>query len=175
MEEFKTYNIERVLKDFANEYVEKLKKVLMENGHKATGDLINSLITEIEATATTLKVVLFSEDYLKYVDFGRPSGKRPPKEKIEKWVKAKDIQRYPDEKTGKLPTEEQLIFLIQRSIGKKGTLKEYGYGGKGGQYSDKILEELYTKYAPLLEEAMWEDFAIEAEAQIDWLAGSIKI
>ena len=28
MEEFKTYNIERVLKDFANEYVEKLKDLL---------------------------------------------------------------------------------------------------------------------------------------------------
>lgn len=151
-----TTNVERVLDEFGREYVALLKRKLEADGRKASGKLIESLRTEIRAAGNSISVWLFSEDYLKYVDFGRRSGKYPPKEAIEEWVHDKGITPYPD-KNGKLPTEKQLVYLIQRAIGENGTIKDLGY--TGGGYTDSVIEELYPKYAPRLQEALQMDFA----------------
>lgn len=49
-----------------------------------------------------------------FVEHGRSPGKRPPKNAILEWMKAKGI-RLPEKQM------EQVAFLIARKIGKKGT------------------------------------------------------
>ena len=172
--EITTFNVERVLREFADEYVQRLKDRLIADGRKASGKLLDSIRASIVSSGTNLKVVLESEDYLKYVDYGRNSGKMPPKEAIENWIREKGIKPEPD-KNGKLPTEKQLVYLIQRSIGELGTLKDYGYHGHGGWYTDKVLEELYPLYSERLQEALYMDFDITAKAMLDEIKKIIKI
>ena len=172
--EVSTFNVERVLREFADEYVQRLKDKLTSDGRKASGKLLDSIRASIVSSGTNLKVVLESEDYLKYVDYGRNSGKRPPKEAIENWIREKGIKPEPD-RNGNLPTEKQLVFLIQRSIGELGTMKEFGYHGHGGWYTDKVLEELYPLYHDRLQEALYMDFEITSRALLDEIRKMIKI
>lgn len=66
--------------------------------------------------------ILFkAEEYWKYAEYGRKSGKWPPLTAIEKWIDIRRITPYPVSR-GKLPTKKQLAFLIARSIGENGTL-----------------------------------------------------
>lgn len=178
MNEIKTLTLKKVLDDFCEEYVRRLKEVLLENGHKASGDLIKSLRTAIVTSSTTIKVVLISANYLKYVDYGRKAGKKPPYEAIRKWVEDKHLNPT-GERYDRLPTEEKkldaLAYAIKNSIGKMGTLKEYGYGAHGGAYSDKVLDELLPKYKPLFENALQKDFEIAANAYVDDLMGAIRV
>ena len=76
-------------------------------------------------------------DYWKWAEYGRKPGKFPPIEKIKEWIKVKPILPRPTD--GKLPTENQLAFLIARKIATKGTkgsgvyaktVKEFDLTGK---------------------------------------------
>lgn len=172
-----TLNVERVLDEFGRDFVALLRQKLEADGRKASGRLLDSLRTEIVASASGFKVFLESEDYLKYVDYGRKKGRRPPREKIRQWVADKNIVPT-DERTRSLPREKQLdalSYVFSRSIGEKGTLKEFGYDGRGGLYTDRVLEELYPKYAPRLEEALWQDFGVTQNAILDEINKIIKI
>lgn len=65
--------------------------------------------------------ILFkAEEYWKYAEYGRKSGKWPPISAIEKWIDIHRITPYPSSR-GVLPTKKQLAFLIARSIGENGT------------------------------------------------------
>lgn len=177
IEGIKVLNLKRVLDEFCEEYVKRLKEKLLANGHKATGNLIDSLRTEIVTTSSAIKVVLISEGYLKYVDYGRPKGGKPPYQAIRDWVDAKHLNPTGDT-FNRLPTEKKLdslAYAIRESIGKLGTMEKYGYGGHGGAYSDKVLEELLPKYGPRFEEALQKDFEIQAKAEIDDLMGAIRL
>lgn len=177
MDDVKTLNLDRVLNEFCDEYVRRLKETLISHGHKASGDLITSLRTEIVTTSTSIKVVLISADYLKYVDYGRKAGKKPPYDAIRNWVEDKHLNPT-GERYDRLPTEKKLdalAYAIKNTIGKKGTLKEYGYGGHSGAYSDKVLDELLPVYGPRFEEALQKDFNITAQAYVDDLMGAIRL
>lgn len=167
-----TTNVERVLDEFGREYVALLKQKLEADGRKASGKLLNSLRTEIRAAGNTINVYLHSEDYLKFVDYGRRSGKWPPRDAIERWVQDKPITPYAD-KNGKLPTEKQLVFLIQRAIGENGTIKDLNYGG--GQYTDSVLEEIFPRYQVRLQEALQQDFNKYSEEILATVRKMIKI
>ena len=177
MDTEKLSNLNRVLKEFSEEYVKRLKAKLEENGHRATGSLINSLKTEVENTASSLRVILVSNYYLKYVDYGRRAKQpKPPFKAIRDWLDVKNIE--PTGATANLPTEKKLdslAYAIQNSIAEKGALAKYGYGGHGGAYSDKVLDEMLPIYAPKFEEALKTDLNIEAKAMIDDMLGAIRL
>lgn len=168
---YPTANLERVLNEFCEEYVEVLKKKLLADGHKASGKLINSLKTEIKATSDTLKVFLTSEDYLFYLDYGRKSGKKPPISAIENWVHEKGLSPEAFD----LPNEKSLAYLMQAAIAKNGTLKQFGGDGRGGLYSEKTMNELYNKYAPRLQAALQEDLDIASAKILDEINSFLQI
>lgn len=177
--DIETSNLERVLNDFCEEFVEVLREKLLADGRKASGTLTdpNNLKTEIRAVGSDLKIFLTSEDYLKYVDYGRraygkgANDKRPPIDAIKNWVKAKGLN-YND---FDLPNEKSLAYLIQGSIAKNGTLKQFGGDGRGGMYTDKTMEELFAKYEPLLQNALQQDFDIYCAKVVDEIAENLKI
>ena len=96
-----------------------VKQQLISDGKKATGNLINSIRGYVEYKGTILSVVIDVADYWRYVEYGRKPGKFPPIDKIRQWTKVKPVLPRPG-KNGKLPTENQLAFLIARKIAKKG-------------------------------------------------------
>lgn len=117
-------NLQAALEEYGNVIAEQYKSNLKANGHKATGNLINSITSHITVNGYEYAIELTLEDYYKYVEEGRRPGKFPPVSKILEWVKVKRILPTPMA-NGKLPTEKQLAFLISRKIAEKGTKGTY--------------------------------------------------
>lgn len=158
-EDFK--NLLPILEEYAAEFERIYKEKLQADNRQATGKLINSIKTKVRQGKDYFSVVFNAAEYWKYVEEGRKSGKYPPREAILNWIRAKKILPRPDA-NGKLPTEEQLSYLIQRAIGRYGTIKDKNYDG--GHYVATTVEELNAIYLPRMEAALqidMEDVTIE--------------
>lgn len=114
--EFK--NVVQFLNDFGKELADKNKRNLVNDDAVASGKLLNSIRYIFNKNNTSFEISMEMAEYWKYVENGRKSGKFPPISAIMEWVKVKRV--IPRPYNGKLPTENQLAFLIARSISKKG-------------------------------------------------------
>lgn len=114
--EFK--NVVQFLNDFGKELADKNKRNLVNDDAVASGKLLNSIRYIFNKNNTSFEISMEMAEYWKYVENGRKSGKFPPISAIREWVKVKRV--IPRPYNGKLPTENQLAFLIARSISKKG-------------------------------------------------------
>lgn len=150
-------NLIEVLEQYGEEFKTLYKDKLTNDNRKATGNLINSVSTNVVVGDDYVELSFNAAEYWKYVEYGRKPGKRPSFNNILSWIRAKKILPRPNS-NGKLPTENQLAFLISRAIGDKGTIKDKNYDG--GHYVSSTIEELNMKYMPLLQEALEKDFHI---------------
>lgn len=96
-----------------------LKDALADNDINASGTLSKSIDGFVEFDGKWLSVGITLEDYYKYVEYGRKRGKFPPINKIREWIRIKPV--VPRSNNGKLPTENQLAYLIGRKIAREGT------------------------------------------------------
>lgn len=86
----------------------------------AGGDLITTATARVETDGAAWDVIFSLKEYWKYIEDGtRPHW--PPAGALLPWIRVKPVIPRPDERTGRLPTEKQLDFLIRRKISKKGT------------------------------------------------------
>lgn len=95
------------------------KRQLEADGVNASGALA-TFTTDYEYNGEHFIVYFNLEDYWKYVENGRGPGKFPPLDAIRNWILVKPITPVPDVR-GKIPTTEQLAFLISRKIANEGT------------------------------------------------------
>lgn len=75
----------------------------------------------------------------------------PPVDAIKSWIERKNIQPYQDAR-GKLPTINQLAYLISRKISIHGT--------PAHDYYDKATEEILAQYTTQIEQAFTEDLVV---------------
>lgn len=116
---FNPSNLLAVLEDLATDIRENYKDHLELHDRIASGDLLRSVSTEVEVNGTTYIVWLNLADYWQYVENGtKPHW--PPKAAIDRWIRIKPVLPRPD-KNGRIPTPEQLSFLIRRKIAREGT------------------------------------------------------
>ena len=109
----------QVLEDLAKDIKENYKDHLELHDRIASGDLLRSVETEIEVKGTTYIVWLNLADYWKYVEEDtKPHW--PPKQAIDRWIFIKPVIPRPD-KNGRIPTPDQLSYLIRRAISEHGT------------------------------------------------------
>lgn len=108
------------IKNIADDFVVELKNKLKANGSNASGTLSNSLKGIVKQNGKYIVISIQLEDYWQFVENGRKAGKYPPLSDIRKWISVKPILPRPT-KSGKLPTANQLAFLIARKISKVGT------------------------------------------------------
>lgn len=160
-----------VLQAYGEEFTSLLKDKLQQDNRVASGELINSIKTTISVNDEFIELSFNAAEYWRYVEYGRKAGKRPPIQKILSWIRAKKI--LPKPYNGKLPTENQLAFLIQRSIGLHGTIKDKNYSG--GFYVANTIKELNQKYIPLLQEALQKDYRAYEAFILDETLSKIKI
>lgn len=112
----------------------------------ATGLLINSGAVKEGADNTIMAG--FPTKYAYYVEFGRRAGKWPPFNEILQWVKIRRIAQLHDRQERKALGVTKLqdyitqtytaAFLVQRSIGKKGTRPH------------PFLKPAYERHKPIL-------------------------
>ena len=119
-------NLTQALYEYGEQVRDMYKKKLLDADAKASVKLINSVKAFVAYKGIEFEVFLELEDYWKYVEQGiQPAGKyKNPGWKaypfILKWIQVKPVLPTPDKKTGKLPTEKQLAFLITNKIVNKG-------------------------------------------------------
>lgn len=141
-------NLLNALSEYKNDVAVHYKDRLVADDKKATGQLINSISTEIKVGSDTFEVVLNVVDYFRYVEEGRKPGKFPPVDKILSWIRVKPV--IPRPINGKLPTEQQLAFLIGRKIATEGI--------EAGHQLRDTVQAINAEFIPKLEAALQEDF-----------------
>lgn len=117
MMDIKWTNLERVLIQFADRFIEIARDNLRNNNTNASGELDQSLEKIVEIGEDSFSVKISMADYWYYVENGR---KFPPPPAIRSWIEVKPVTPYPDSQ-GRIPTVDQLTFLISRKISREGT------------------------------------------------------
>lgn len=112
-------HLQEALAQYAQAIADQYKQNLEDSGRRASGELVSSVNTKVVVDGNEYVIELELQDYWKYVEEGRPAGGFPPVNKILEWIKLKPILPYPD-RNGKLPTDNQLAFLIGRKIANEG-------------------------------------------------------
>lgn len=107
------------IQNIINEFTDTLKSVISSNGSNASGTLSKSIKGIVKMNDKYLTVSISLEDYWKYIEYGT-NPHFPPVDKIREWIRVKPVLPRPLA-SGKLPTENQLAFLIGRKISKFGT------------------------------------------------------
>lgn len=145
--------VQKVLTDFVELMRDGYKERLAADGINASGSLSNSVTANVELDGTVFEVSLTLNEYWKYIEGGRPptqnNGNGELRRNILQWIKAKPV--LPTPFNGKLPTEEQLAYLISRKIHRE------GYEGK--EPLKKTFEEVEDMLKSDLEIAFAEDIA----------------
>ena len=108
------------IKKITDDFVVELKNKLTANDSNASGDLSKSLNGIVKQNGKYIVVSIQLNEYWKYIEYGRKAGKYPPPDAIKKWISVKPVLPRPL-KNGKLPTANQLAYLIGRKISKTGT------------------------------------------------------
>ena len=145
--EIKWENLEKVLEEYAIELRNKYQDNLINSDRLASGELLNSVEYIIEKDNISISVSLQLAEYWKYVEYDtKPHW--PPVDKIKEWIRVKPILPQPDN-NGKLPTPDQLAYLIGRKINELGTT--------GSNDLHNAVEEINERFLELIEEAITKD------------------
>ena len=112
---------ESLLNSFAQTIVNRYREQIKEY---ASGKLYKTIDYTITSNSDSYLVTINLEEYWVFLENGRrPGAKMPPVEAIEKWIKVRKILPRPITlKSGKqrVPTVQQLAYVIARSISRKG-------------------------------------------------------
>lgn len=145
-------NLTDVLERFAVELEKEYKQNLKNNNRIATGKLYNTAKCEVLKGEYT--VVFHLQDYWRYVEGGRDktnnNGDGSLRRNILKWLEVKKILPKPID--GKLPTPQQLAYIISKRIHEKGY--------KGSQDLSKATDDIWDKYREEIYDAIDKDFDV---------------
>ena len=145
MEELiKWTNLQKVLGDFAVELRNRYQDNLIRDNKIATGNLLNSIDYKVQYDDRAIWVELHLEDYYKWVENGRGPGKFPPPDKILEWIRIKPI--IPDDRGGRLPTEQQLAYLIGKKIAEQGI--------EPGNQLHNAMDDIFPQFEERIDEAI---------------------
>lgn len=141
-------HVQAVMEEMAIAIRNEYQDNLIRNDRIASGDLLNNIEYEVTRGDFTYTIYVKMKDYWYYVENGRKAGKMPPIDNILRWITVKPVLPRPNAK-GKLPTPQQLAFLIARKIGEEGT--------EGTQDLRKATDTIWDTFEDRLYEAIDAD------------------
>ncbi len=141
-------HVQAVMEEMAIAIRNEYQDNLIRNDRIASGDLLNNIEYEITRDDFTYTIYVKMKDYWYFVENGRKAGKWPPIDNILNWIKIKPVLPRPNAE-GKLPTPQQLAFLIARKIGEEGT--------EGTQDLRKATDTIWDTFEDRLYEAIDAD------------------
>ena len=141
-------HLTQVLEELGREVAEQYKNNLRESGHATQPDhLINTITTAVVVDDKAYRVTMQLNDYWKYLENGTPPH-WPPVDAIRSWIDYKPVLPRPG-KDGRIPTPNQLAFLIGRKIAREGT--------EGTHDFEEALDETVARWEQRIREALVED------------------
>lgn len=141
-------HVQAVMEEMAIAIRNEYQDNLIRNDRIASGDLLNNIEYEVTRGDFTYTIYVKMKDYWYYVENGRKAGKWPPIDNILRWIRVKPVLPRPNAE-GKLPTPQQLAFLIARKIGEEGT--------QGTHDLRKATDTIWDTFEDRLYEAIDED------------------
>lgn len=106
------------IQQLLQQFIQAVREDLKQQNINASSKLSQSLKSVVKQKGKWIEISISLEDYWKYIEYGtRPHF--PPIQAIRKWIDVKPV--LPRPMKGKLPTRDQLAFLIARKISKVGT------------------------------------------------------
>lgn len=148
-------NLDTLLNTLGDRLIDIYRKNLAQTDTNASGALGNTINYIVEKDDLTYSVDINIEDYWKYIEEGRRPGKFPSVESIRNWVRIKPV--IPRPFNGKLPTENQLVYLIGKKIQDEGT--------EGKHLMQLSLEELEMNWMQLIDAAIQKDLENQVDIQ----------
>ena len=151
-----TTEIRNICEQIAQVYRDKMRNA----GYDPNGELMNfTWVTEYKDNL--FEVYFDLPQYFHFAEYGRRPGKFPPPDVILKWVQFKRIVPRPG-RDGKVPSTNQLVYLISRKIATKGT--------EGKHLFEKTLDDQnLDNLANKLVELITTEFEKEIEKYIETL------
>lgn len=126
-DDIKWQHLWAVLAEGAEVFLRQARANLANMGSNASGNLSATMSGEVVIDAEGYRVTITLADYWRYVDegtrgreTGNPSRKFPPLSAIRQWIQVKPVTPRKDSR-GRLPTTDQLAYLIGRKIRDYGT------------------------------------------------------
>ena len=142
------------IENIVNQLIETYKNNLRKSSHVASGDLINNIASKIEFNNDTYQIALVMPEQWRYLEYGtRPHF--PPVDAIRSWIRIKKILPRPL-KNGKLPTTNQLAYLIGRKISREGTQATHLLERSMNEidFKKNLLDSIFEVYDMKIREAL---------------------
>lgn len=141
------------IKDITNNFCTELRNTLSNNGTDASGELSKSIKGIVKKDGKWVIISIRLNEYWKYVENGtKPHF--PPIDAIKKWITIKPVLPRPL-KNGKLPTTNQLAYLIGRKIAQKGTLPKPFFNPTLNDFD--LVGKVYNEVLNLIEEQITKE------------------
>ena len=145
-----TTEIRNICEQIAQVYRDKMSNA----GYDPIGELMKfTWVTEYNGNLFQLYFNL--PDYWQYAEYGRRPGKFPPPNEILKWIQFKRI--VPSSHSSKIPTTNQLVYLISRKIALKGTQGKHLLQETIQSTYNNLVDQLVNLIAEQLEKEINED------------------
>lgn len=144
------------IQDITNTFCNELKNTLKDNNTNSSNKLSNSIKGLVKQNGKYIVISISLEDYWKYIENGtKPHF--PPIDSIKKWISVKPVLPRPL-KNGKLPTTNQLAYLIGRKISKVGTKAQPFL--KPTITSFDLVGKVYDEVVKLINKQIEEDLEV---------------
>lgn len=148
---------EQTVQQLAQILIDLYRQELTINSVNSSGSLYNTIKSQVVVDDQAITGDLILNDYWKYIEYGRKPGRFPNIQAIKGWIKQKPV--IPTGKLGKLPTTDQLAFLISKKIATKGI--------QGKNLLEKAIDILEKQYNNKLEDAVTKDVTKEIDNQLN--------
>lgn len=137
-----TTNLKKALQLYGIKVCADMIRILRQQNKVASGNLVNSIRSEIKKTPDGLTLIVKYPQYGVYVDKGRKPGKYPPPDPIKKWCTLKQIP-------------QSAVFPIMKHI--------FQFGIPAVHFTDAFYDEA-DDLNDILGRAMTEDVTVELTA-----------
>ena len=146
--------------EVCNQIADIYRKKMDAADYNKQGELYNFKWTT-EWKGNLFEVYFELPSYFPFSEYGRRPGKFPPPDAILKWIQFKRLVPRPG-RDGKVPSTNQLVYLISRKIATKGT--------EGKHLFEKTLDDQsLDNLADKLVELITAEFEKEIEKYIESL------
>lgn len=144
-------NLIETLQEWGEIIAQQYKDTLNNEGITASGKLVNSVKTVFSQNGGIYEVSLQMEEYWRAIEEGRGPTKNTGNGELRRaildWIRIKPV--VPRPYNGKLPTEEQLAYLISRKI--------HTLGYEGRYPLKRTIDELRADIIRDITEAVQKD------------------